>query len=248
MLNHDDAINNELLDRLVDGELSEAAYRQTLDRLDETPDGWRRCAISFLEQQALRRELMQLLKCGERLNSLDDPELDEAGLEPITEADELHFATTRPDWDGWFRKPWVRWTSALAVGILAFIGGLSLRPFGSLDSARNPNIAQNQRQNDQRNAVANSQRSADGVEIASVTFDDLPNNQSQGLQVPLGLFSRSQGTPKLAPERLPPQFERMLTESNAANHLERRVFFGRTPNGEVLMVPFDRIVHRVNFQ
>ena len=248
MLYHDDAINNELLDRLVDGELSEAAYRQTLDRLDETPDGWRRCAMSFLEQQAWRRELMQLLKCGERLNSLDDSELDEAGLEPITEADELHFATTRPDWDGWFRKPRVRWTSALAVGILAFIGGLSLRPFGSLDSARNSNIAQNQRQNDQRNALANSRRSADGVEIASVTFDDLPNNQSQGLQVPFQRINHSLGTPKLAPDRLPPQMERILTETNAANRLERRIFMGRTPNGEVILVPLDRIVHRVNFQ
>ena len=39
-------------DLLVDGELSEADRRQLLSSLDEMPDGWRRCALAFLEAQS----------------------------------------------------------------------------------------------------------------------------------------------------------------------------------------------------
>jgi len=45
------------LDRLVDGELSPERYRAMLAALDATPDGWRRCALGFLEAQALQQEL-----------------------------------------------------------------------------------------------------------------------------------------------------------------------------------------------
>jgi hypothetical protein len=45
-----------LLDRLVDGELNDAERRALLERLERTPDGWRRCALAFLEQQAWRSE------------------------------------------------------------------------------------------------------------------------------------------------------------------------------------------------
>lgn len=40
------------LDRLVDGELDENRRRQLLLKLETQPDGWRRCALKFLESQA----------------------------------------------------------------------------------------------------------------------------------------------------------------------------------------------------
>lgn len=45
------------VDRLVDGELSGEQYRRLLATLDDEPGGWRRCALAFLEAQALGREL-----------------------------------------------------------------------------------------------------------------------------------------------------------------------------------------------
>lgn len=45
------------LDRLVDGELPTEEYRALLASLDDQPGGWRRCAVAFLEAQALQREL-----------------------------------------------------------------------------------------------------------------------------------------------------------------------------------------------
>lgn len=48
------------LDRLIDGELSSSEYRELLATLDEQPQGWRRCALAFLEAQALGGELAVL--------------------------------------------------------------------------------------------------------------------------------------------------------------------------------------------
>ncbi|PQO38688.1 hypothetical protein C5Y96_02050 [Blastopirellula marina] len=50
-------IDDLLLDRLVDGELSAEEYRQVLSQLDQMPNGWRRCAHAFLESQALEQAL-----------------------------------------------------------------------------------------------------------------------------------------------------------------------------------------------
>lgn len=47
-------IDDAKLDMLVDGELSEAERRDVLSRLDAEPDGWRRCALAFLEGQSWR--------------------------------------------------------------------------------------------------------------------------------------------------------------------------------------------------
>jgi hypothetical protein len=46
--------DRKLLDILVDGELTEVERRDLLRRLDRTPDGWRACALAFLEAQCFR--------------------------------------------------------------------------------------------------------------------------------------------------------------------------------------------------
>ena len=45
------------LERLVDGELDEPIRRALIEQLSETPDGWRRCALAFLEDQCWREAL-----------------------------------------------------------------------------------------------------------------------------------------------------------------------------------------------
>jgi hypothetical protein len=54
---HDDRI---LFDRLVDGELGEEERRKLLASLDAAPEGWRRCALAFLEAQAFRESFGDL--------------------------------------------------------------------------------------------------------------------------------------------------------------------------------------------
>ncbi len=49
--------DDRLIDRLVDGELPDVERRQLLLRLETEPDGWRRCALAFLEAQTWREAL-----------------------------------------------------------------------------------------------------------------------------------------------------------------------------------------------
>lgn len=60
-MNTNQPLNEDiLLDRLVDGELSVDKRRQLLESFDKRPEGWRRCALAFLEAQSWREELGQL--------------------------------------------------------------------------------------------------------------------------------------------------------------------------------------------
>jgi hypothetical protein len=51
-----------LLDRLVDGELTADERRELLQSFDQRPEGWRRCALAFLEAQSWREELGQVAR------------------------------------------------------------------------------------------------------------------------------------------------------------------------------------------
>jgi hypothetical protein len=50
-------LSDAQIDRLVDGECDDAERRALLLRLEADPDGWRRCALAFLEDQAFRSAL-----------------------------------------------------------------------------------------------------------------------------------------------------------------------------------------------
>jgi len=55
---NDDAV----FDRLVDGALSDRERRAFLESLDSRPDGWRRCALAFLEAQCWGGEFRRLAR------------------------------------------------------------------------------------------------------------------------------------------------------------------------------------------
>jgi hypothetical protein len=51
---------NRVLDRLVDGELSQADRHELLAMFEDEPGAWRRCALAFLEAQNWRWQLGQM--------------------------------------------------------------------------------------------------------------------------------------------------------------------------------------------
>ena len=57
MTPRDEPISSVMIDRLVDGELDPEARRSLLNRLEAEPDGWRRCALAFLEDREWRSAL-----------------------------------------------------------------------------------------------------------------------------------------------------------------------------------------------
>ena len=61
-MNAKNSVTQIALDRLVDGELDDAEYQQLIEQLEHDPDGWRRCAATFLEAQAWSRTFDGLYK------------------------------------------------------------------------------------------------------------------------------------------------------------------------------------------
>ena len=55
-----DELDQLILDRLVDNDLSDQEYREVLRLVEEKPDGWRKLALAFLESQAFENELSEL--------------------------------------------------------------------------------------------------------------------------------------------------------------------------------------------
>jgi hypothetical protein len=52
--------DQSVLDRFVDGELSEEEERVVLQQLEQTEGGWRQCALTFVESRVFEREFQQL--------------------------------------------------------------------------------------------------------------------------------------------------------------------------------------------
>src|SRR5688500_14578872 len=53
--------DERLIDRLVDGELTDPERRELLLKLENQSDGWRRCALAFLEAQTWGNEFRSLI-------------------------------------------------------------------------------------------------------------------------------------------------------------------------------------------
>lgn len=94
-------------DRLVDGSLSEREYRAMLAALDEQPDGWRRCALAFLEAQAWGREMRQM-----RDSWATGEKTAQGGLQRTAAL---------------ARQRWRAWASIAALVLAAFAAGWNLR-------------------------------------------------------------------------------------------------------------------------
>jgi hypothetical protein len=70
---NEDYDTDEMLDRLIDGELSPDDRRRVLVALETSVDGWRRCALGFVEAQTWRGEMRQLVGDGGNVVQVDSP-------------------------------------------------------------------------------------------------------------------------------------------------------------------------------
>lgn len=71
-----------VFDRLVDGELSAADRRSLLESLDSRPNGWRQCALAFLEAQSWQSELRDFTATKTATSSMS-PEVHRNLVAPI---------------------------------------------------------------------------------------------------------------------------------------------------------------------
>jgi hypothetical protein len=122
----EDFLNDETLDRLVDGEMSADQRRQFIASLDSRPDGWRRCALAFLEAQSWRGDMRRLVVDATR----------SGGDAPATTVTKQAVADQPARWS--------RLNTALAVAasvMLAFGLGSQLRMPRGVTGIDNPSVA-----------------------------------------------------------------------------------------------------------
>jgi hypothetical protein len=116
-MNENKPLNEDiLLDRLVDGELKGSERRQLLESFDKRPEGWRRCALTFLEAQSWREEMGQVAR----------------GLASDTDEPKLSVPFVAPNPKHWPKA--ATWL-AMAAGLLLAFG------LGWMQRDRGPSIA-----------------------------------------------------------------------------------------------------------
>jgi len=117
--NQDERINDFQFDRLVDGELNEQERRDLLNHLDQEPNGWRHCALAFLESQCWKQTFGETVA---RSLSAEPP-----------------YKTVRPTHSRWTRR--FGTVAAMAASfLLAFwIGSLAQR--SSMEQVAGPGTA-----------------------------------------------------------------------------------------------------------
>jgi hypothetical protein len=121
-----DAINPRddcFIDRIVDGPLTPAEFRVAMDLLDREPDGWKRCALAFLEAQCWR-ESFQTMGQSAAL-SVGSPSLSVPSAAPSRSRS---------------RRPWFHSSIAAGLAAISFAMGWVGYEARSLSSGARPPI------------------------------------------------------------------------------------------------------------
>jgi len=119
----DSGDDQRLFDQLVDGELDDEQRRALLEKLDAVPDGWRQCAVTFMEAQELRKVLPAIT------SEIDSCEL----------RDGVNVVSDSPRRTSTFR---IGGLLAMAASLfLAFALGLTLRGTWAIEGETVPRIA-----------------------------------------------------------------------------------------------------------
>lgn len=127
----EDDERDRLIDRLVDNELDAGDRRALLEALDGSPDGWRACALAFVEAQSFSGELSSFAA-----DSLAAPQVAASPSESPRSESRPRSATIPGQAVG-ARRPVGRFLFALAASaLLAFGLGALVQRFGGVSGHR----------------------------------------------------------------------------------------------------------------
>jgi hypothetical protein len=238
------------LDRLVDGEIGDDEQRQLLLSLESQPDGWRRCALTFIEAQTLRKDLQGV---GNNLEVAAD------GGRPMLTS----IAAKRRGTNAASHR--VRWLAMAACFALAFVIGSLTRGIwtssgvnevakSSADAKLATNVGGQEsvtgtmipgtttsgRDTRERNPASPMEGSSQGMQLAAVTAD---GNSEQQIEVPVSDASPSD-IDKLLTEKKPVLSEAELKALENTGRLvgQRRALYPvQLQDGRVAVVPVDLV-------
>lgn len=224
----------ELLDRLVDDELDDAQRRELLTALEQKPDGWRRCALAFLEAQCWRRELRHLAsaKVEKAAQAAGDRPSPAPPPAPPPAPQRSH---------GWGAT-----VLAMAASFLLALGlSYEMRFGGSSDSGSVPSAGDLTRADSSASAGLHS-RGEDPWRMVTLSGSDLSGNP-QSVELPAR--EKQQLDPSWwqgAPVPMPPEMLQALKNSGHEVEQSRQLMPVPLRDGRKLVVPVDQVdVHYV---
>jgi len=225
--------DDQRFDRLVDGELGPEEYNDLLRSLDQRPEGWRRCALAFLEAQAFRRELAEL--AGEPDMSVRASRLSDANTSNIR-----------------------RWPALLAVAasfLLAFGMGVLFQGgwSGTPSETEGVPIVKEDPRSESPGEPPRDVEIAETPTPKATQPSDYRGNVKLIVERPDGSGSDEFETPlyELSPEnawmlsedrfRAPPEIERMLQRMGRELRWDQQVVPLETDDGQRVLIPFRQL-------
>jgi hypothetical protein len=220
------------LDRLVDGELSEADRRTMLLNLEREPEGWRRCALAFLEAQCWTQELGLMARSPERMER--EPE---KAVSPVCLASRIG----RPA--AWRRHV----ATALTMGacfLIALALGVGIR--GNLSGGLHDHDSAAVRTVKDEDSPSGSATQADKWELVTLSTDS-PNGQTETVSIPaVHRDAIDQNMLEQVPDGIPPAVRQALVQAGHQIEEHREVVPVQMDDGHRLMVPVNNVqIHYV---
>lgn len=213
-----ESLDPALLDRLVDGELTEAERHKLLASLDHLPTGWRQCALAFLEAQSWR----EIFSSSAKRPAVEAPAKLPVAAAAVLEAkaDLAQPGQTRmvepaaPKSSRRLSKHWL-WAMEMAASFLVvFSLGWMIRG-GKL-------------------ITTNAQPSSGNVAQSVISRSNAAVQQVQN-------FSPLQWSQSASPAPLPDQMRQAIEQSAQMLRQQRRVVPLEFPDGQRVLVPVDQI-------
>lgn len=234
---------NELrdLERLVDGELDLDGQRRLVRRLEVAEDGWRRCALAFLESQALGQELGTAAFVEPApLSSMGS---DASGHVSMAEA---RSASRRSSFSGYHS------TLAIAASfLLAFGLGLALRG-GLPSSGGNGGMHLATPERSAPDAVAHAEQKIPPVDAVVVPPRDLASATESDVSPAVRLVEANDSAPTWTSREesiIPPHIRRALERLGHRVEEHRELLPIELDNGTQGYIPAERVeLHYVGSQ
>jgi hypothetical protein len=234
--------DQRLLDLLVDGELAEAQRRELLLALDNKPDGWRRCALAFLEAQSWGWEMHRVAREPAHMAALAAPPIAVAHKE-------------RAHWN--VRGIYLPMAMAASF-LLAFVLGLAMRPPTNRIVDDGPDSANPMHVADGTSVRKDTVELADGPHPSDITQSDEQTTGRWGtvkLAVERGPDGalREVNLPAVetdsideswltgSPTTIPPQLQQLFERLGHQVRQERELLPVRLDDGRQMIIPVDKV-------
>jgi hypothetical protein len=221
-------IDDQVLDLLVDGELTSDRERSLLQKLEQEPGAWRRCALAFLEAQRWRRDMGLFTKQPKQ-------QVTQAAPIAATSAAAVNVSAARPlPW--WSHRVTGTLLAMAACFLVAFGLGVGVNRFRNDDPRRGkPEAASN--------AIVGTtnQRSTTQDPLKAVTLVTNDGGARSQVQVPVVEAMPDQNWLQSGPNGLPADLRRMLERQGHQVKQQRQIVPFQLEDGRQGYVPMDRV-------